>query len=46
LCPPISKDNDSLKLVQWRASMIAEGLEHISCEEMLRELDLPSLERG
>lgn len=37
---------DLLQQVQRRATKIIEWLEHLSCEDTLRELELLSLEKG
>lgn len=39
------RDVELLDWVRWRATKIIKGLEHVSCEERLRELDL-SLEKS
>jgi len=43
--PQFKKDEELLERVQWRAMRMIRGLEHLSCEERLRELDLFNLKK-
>ena len=43
--PQYKKDRDLLERVQWKATKVIKGLEHLACEERLGDVDLFSLEK-
>jgi len=43
--PQFKKDEDLLETVQWRATQMMRGLEHLSYKEGLRELGFFSLKK-
>jgi len=43
--PQYRRDMELLKRVQRRATKMTHGMEHLSCEDRLRELGLFSLEK-
>ncbi|PKU48692.1 hypothetical protein llap_1016 [Limosa lapponica baueri] len=43
--PQHRKDLDLLEQIQWRATKMIRGMEHLSCEDRLRELGVFSLEK-
>ena len=42
--PQYRRDMDLLKCIQRRATKMIQGMEHLSCKDRLRELELFSLE--
>lgn len=44
--PHFKRDRDTLETVQWRATRMIKGLQHVSFEERLSNLELFSLEKS